>query len=162
MKAKKLTPKQEIFVQEFLKDLNATASAKRAGYSENCARQIGQENLTKPVISAAIADAMEKRSQATKIDAEWVLRELVSLYQKSVGDVRPVSHPKTRKQIKTEKGEPIFAFSAAAALRSLELLGRHTNVGAFRDRTELSSGPSFIEALQASIDGKIAGNTCRV
>lgn len=34
----RLTPKQEKFCQEYLKDLNATQAAKRAGYSEKTAR----------------------------------------------------------------------------------------------------------------------------
>ena len=55
MTAKKLTPKQNRFVEEYLIDLNATKAAVRAGYSEKTARQIGSENLSKPAIQEAIA-----------------------------------------------------------------------------------------------------------
>ena len=41
-----LTPKQELFVQEYLVDLNATQAAIRAGYSEQTARQTASENLS--------------------------------------------------------------------------------------------------------------------
>jgi len=41
----KLTPKQQLFVKEYLTDLNATAAAKRAGYSEKNADKIGPELL---------------------------------------------------------------------------------------------------------------------
>ena len=40
----KLTPKQTMFVNEYLVDLNATQAAIRAGYSKKTARQIGHEN----------------------------------------------------------------------------------------------------------------------
>ena len=69
----KLSPKQIRFVDEYLIDLNATQAAIRAGYSRNSARQIGVETMKKPVI-AAVAEAKRARSDATKIDAEWVLR----------------------------------------------------------------------------------------
>ncbi len=71
MNAKKLTPKQHRFVEEYLIDLNSTKTAVRAGYSEKTARQIGSENLSKLAIQEAIARAKRDRSEATKIDAEW-------------------------------------------------------------------------------------------
>lgn len=70
----KLTAKQQMFVKEYLIDLNATQSAIRAGYSERTARKIGQENLTKPDIIAAIQKAMDKRSERTEITADMVLQ----------------------------------------------------------------------------------------
>ena len=45
--ARKLTPKQELFVQEYLIDLNATQAAIRAGYSVKNADKIGPELLGK-------------------------------------------------------------------------------------------------------------------
>ena len=44
MNMKKLTPKQERFVDKYLVDLNATQAAIRAGYSAKTARAIGCEN----------------------------------------------------------------------------------------------------------------------
>ena len=50
MKRKKLTGKQELFCQEYLIDLNATAAATRAKYSPKTATEAGSENLRKPHI----------------------------------------------------------------------------------------------------------------
>ncbi len=87
MNTKKLTPKQQRFVDEYLVDLNATQAAIRAGYSKNSARQIGEENLSKPVIAAAVAKAKQERSEATKIDAKWdtVVKEIVTSCADEVG-----------------------------------------------------------------------------
>ena len=74
-----LTAKQERFVAEYLIDLNATQAAIRAGYSEKTARQVGAENLTKPVIGAAIQEAQAKRSERTEITQDRVLRELAKI-----------------------------------------------------------------------------------
>lgn len=56
-----LTNKQRIFVAEYVVDFNATRAAIAAGYSENSARAIGHENLTKPDIAAEIGNAISHR-----------------------------------------------------------------------------------------------------
>lgn len=74
-----LTAKQQRFVDEYLKDLNATQAAIRAGYSKKTAASIGQENLKKPDIQAEIGLKMGKRSARTEINADRVLLELSRL-----------------------------------------------------------------------------------
>ncbi len=149
----KLTPKQQCFVDEYLIDLNATQAAVRAGYSKNSARQIGDENLSKPVIAAAVAQAMQERSEATKIDSEWVLRQAVELHRRCMQEIKPARNPKTGKQIYDGDGNALFTFNAAAANRALELVGKHVSVAAFKDRFEVSGGgPSLIERIQAGRD----------
>lgn len=74
-----LTPKQERFVREYLVDLNATQAAIRAGYSAKTAKSIGQENLTKPDVKAAIAAARQKQSEETGISAKRALEEVWSI-----------------------------------------------------------------------------------
>jgi phage terminase small subunit len=49
-----MTEKMKNFVDEYLKDFNATQAAIRAGYSKKTAHVIGIENLRKPVIKEAI------------------------------------------------------------------------------------------------------------
>ena len=101
-----LTPKQQRFVEEYLKDLNATQAAIRAGYSEKTAKEIGSENLTKPNIAKAIQEAQNKRTKQTEIDAAYVLRRLVEIDQMDVldimdddGNVKPIKDwPKTWRQ----------------------------------------------------------------
>ena len=71
-----LTPKQARFVAEYLIDLNATQAAIRAGYSEKTAQAIGAENLTKPMVAAAIHAAQTERAKRTEITQDRVLQEL--------------------------------------------------------------------------------------
>lgn len=78
-KKRGLTPKQAVFVREYLVDLNASQAAHRAGYSPKTAEVIGWENLQKPLIAEAIAKAMEKRSERVEFTADDVLRELISI-----------------------------------------------------------------------------------
>ncbi|WP_102347279.1 terminase small subunit [Bacillus sp. Marseille-P3661] len=51
---KGLTPKQNAFVNEYVKDFNATQAAKRAGYSSRRASEIGYQLLQKTTVIDAI------------------------------------------------------------------------------------------------------------
>jgi phage terminase small subunit len=82
----RLTARQEQFVLEYLIDLNATQAAIRAGYSAKTARAIGAENLTKPDIVAAVAEAKAERARRTGISADRVLEEFALIGFSNVGD----------------------------------------------------------------------------
>lgn len=86
-KSIKLTPKQSMFIQEYLIDLNATQAAIRAGYSEKTAKEIGHENLTKPHIAAVLTKAMEKRSENVETSAEYVLDRLRQEVEADIADL---------------------------------------------------------------------------
>lgn len=73
-----LTPKQQRFVEEYLIDLNATQAAIRSGYSEKTAKSVGHENLTKPDIQKAIAEAQEKLSNKAQVTVEMVVQGLLN------------------------------------------------------------------------------------
>ncbi len=128
MNTKTLTPKQQRFIDEYLIDLNATQAAIRAGYSPRTARAIACENLAKPDIQEAIARAKRDRSEATKIDAEWVLKQAVELHRRCMQEIKPALYPKSRRQLKDDSGNLLFTFNAAAANRALELVGKHVDI----------------------------------
>ena len=69
----KLTPKQQAFADYYIETGNATEAARRAGYSEDTARQIGAENLTKPAISEYISIRMAEQSKKRVADANEVI-----------------------------------------------------------------------------------------
>lgn len=135
--AKPLTAKQEAFCLEYLKDLNATQAAIRAGYGEKTARQVGSENLSKLDISEKIAELMEKRNEKVKIDAEWVLNQAVKLHERCMQEVAPILD-REGENVKDEDGNNIYKFDAVGAKGSLELIGKHVDVAAFKERVEHS------------------------
>lgn len=75
----KLTAKQKRFCDEYLIDLNATQAAIRAGYSQKTARQIADENLSKPYIKAYIDERMAEKEKELIADQDEVLRYLTSV-----------------------------------------------------------------------------------
>jgi phage terminase small subunit len=76
---KKLTKKQELFVAEYLVDLNATRAAMVAGYSEKTAKAQGSRLLTNVDVSEAIAAKHGKRLTNLEITADRVLQEIAKL-----------------------------------------------------------------------------------
>lgn len=81
-----LNYKQQLFVAEYLVDLNATQAAIRAGYSVHTAQRVGSENLYKPLIEAAIKAEIEKRKEAIGITAAEVVRELALIGMADMSD----------------------------------------------------------------------------
>lgn len=75
----KLNHKRWLFVEEYLKDLNAAAAARRAGYSEKTARSMGQQLLTNIDIQAQLQKRMKERAEATEITQERVIKEIAAV-----------------------------------------------------------------------------------
>jgi len=74
-----LNRRQQLFVAEYLVDLDAKNAAIRAGYSEKSAYSIGTENLNKPQIKSAIDAEIEKRKDKITFTASQVLEELARI-----------------------------------------------------------------------------------
>lgn len=77
--ASKLTEKERIFADEYIKTTNATQSAIKAGYSEKTARSKGSQLLTKVNVRKYIDEVMHERSKNTIATADEVLEYLTSV-----------------------------------------------------------------------------------
>ncbi|MBQ3455185.1 MAG: terminase small subunit, partial [Synergistaceae bacterium] len=71
-----MTDKQNVFVQEYLKDCNATQAAIRAGYSEHTAYSIGQRLMKDKDIQEAIRTGMDDRKERSRLTADYVIDNL--------------------------------------------------------------------------------------
>lgn len=119
-----MTPKQEAFVREYLIDLNATQAAIRAGYSAKTAGQMGDENLKKPEIAAAIAAAMAERASRTEVTADRVVRELARI---GFADMRKI--------LKWTGNRTVMDIEEAEETGEIEI--RHANLVTLFDSDEL-------------------------
>lgn len=137
----KLTKKQELFVKEYLIDLNATQAAIRAGYSEKTSYSIGEENLKKPVIAAAIQEEMDKRAKRIEINADYVLNTIVETIERCKQEIEPIFEGTGENRAFT--GE--FRFDSSAVLKGAELLGKHLKL--FTDKVELTGEISLADAI---------------
>lgn len=71
----KLTPKQALFVLEYLKDFNATQAAIRAGYSADTAQKNAHRLMAIDGIAKEIKAATAKRLESAELSAARVLEE---------------------------------------------------------------------------------------
>lgn len=114
----KLTEKQKRFIDYYIETANATESAKRAGYSEKTAKNIGAENLTK--LNFFIQKKLEEKESNRIASQDEVLEYLT----------------------KVMRGEEKDQFGLDASLQDrtkcAELLGKR--YGTFVDKKDFSGG----------------------
>ena len=129
----RLTPKQRLFVDEYLVDLNITKAAIRAGYSERSASVVGHETLGKPKVAEAIAAALTARARRTEITADNVLKGFAS-----------IAFPETDSGITVPQRQ-----------RALESLARH--LGLFNDKLSVTGAVqvTFGEDDRAALRAKV-------
>jgi len=171
---KKLTAKQQRFVDEYLIDLNGTQAAIRAGYSEKTAKAIASENLTKPDVIAAVQSAQAARAQRTQLDSDWVLErlsteavaDLADIYDDK-GALKPIREwpliwrqgliagVETAQEFEEVDGKKVpiglvHKVKISDRIRRVELIGKHTKNGAFvekHEHTGANGGPIQTEEL---------------
>ncbi len=148
----KLTKKQQLFVQEYLIDLNATQAAIRAGYSVNTANEQGSQNLAKLSIQQAIAEKMAERSKRTGVNQDRVVLELAKLAFVKMTDVVD-SEGKIKgtateedlsciegikyKESNTDTGYSVERdVKIGSKIKALELLGKH--LGMWNDKVDVN------------------------
>lgn len=162
-----LTPKQKLFVDEYLIDLNATQAAIRAGYSPNNADKIGSELLGKTRVSDAIKTAMAERSRRTGVNQDRVLMELAKIAFVNPANVVNFDEATIRedappedlaavasvkvKRFPTKDGEGIEReIKFYDKTKALDLAGRH--LGMFKDKLEVSGS---LETEKTKLDDLI-------
>lgn len=138
----KLTPKQKRFVDEYLVDLNATAAARRAGYSDKTACEQGSRLLANVKVQAAIQERQKTLQGKLAITQERVLEELASIAFANGTDFVTITHAGLL-NVKATSDVPKDKLPAIAGIkynqqgieiklhdkvRALELLGKHLGV----------------------------------
>lgn len=126
----KLTAKQKVFCEEYIKDSNGTQAAIRAGYSVTSAQQTSASNMLKHVIKDYIVELQAERSAETKIDAAWVLLSAKKVYDRCMQEEAVTDRDGA------STGEYKFEHSGANA--ALGIIGKHIDVQAFLDKKEVA------------------------
>lgn len=167
----KLNDRQELFCLEYMKDLNATQAAIRAGYSDKSANVTSSKLLTNANIQKRISELLEERSNEVKVDAQYVLKRLVEIDQMDVkdilnddGTIKPILEwPRSWRT--TLSGMDITELSNDGdveailkkvkwpdKVRNLELLGKHVDVSAFMDKQEINMIVNPLDSILDEIE----------
>ncbi|WP_163377817.1 terminase small subunit [Cyclobacterium sp. SYSU L10401] len=134
----RLTEKEFRFAEHYLCSFNAAEAAKEAGYSMNCARQQGHENLTKPYIKEYLQYRAKPHLESLEVTQRRMIKELATIAFSNMGDfLNPDWSLKDLKQLDSEKTGAIktvqnqangFGLQLYDKIRALEmLLGLVTN-----------------------------------
>lgn len=160
-----LTDRQKIFCYEYIKDLNASEAAKRAGYSERSAPQIAGQLMDNPLVKVMIQSLMDNRAKELEITAEKVLRRIDEIADFDIADLfgedgrmLPISQipVSIRKAISSVDVYEEFIEGVKMGetkrirlydkLKANELLGRHLKL--FTDKIEIKEDSSLAETMR--------------
>ena len=148
MSKRELTNKQQMFVSEYLIDLNATQAAIRAGYSKKTAGQIGERLLKKVEIQQSMMERMKSREKRTEITQDYVLETIMDTVERC-RQAEPVMERGADGEMQPS-GE--YKFDATNVLKGSELLGRH--LGMWNDKLKIAH--TFDQMSDEELDAEIA------
>lgn len=165
----KLNAKMERFCQEYIKNPdNQTAAATAAGY--NNAAVSASRNMDNPKVQERIAELMKQRNKRTKIGADYVLKRLVEIDELDLAEImnddltlKPLSAwPKAWRQfLSGVKVAELFegqgddkqmigvlkSIKWPDKVKNLELIGKHVDVQAFKDRVEVNVNVTLADRM---------------
>lgn len=141
-----LEEKQQLFVREYIRDLNGTKAAIRAHYAEDSAHVQASRMLSYAKVQNAIAELKAQRNKQLNVDAGYVLQRLLDVDQLDVADIldnsgaiKPVNEwPKEWRQnissfevASDEQGTSVAKIKFPDKVKNLELIGKHIDVAAW-------------------------------
>ncbi len=169
----KLTPKQKLFCDEYLIDLNATRAYKKAYINiknDDTAAVNGNRLLRNAKVKEYLDKRMKDREKRTEITQDMVLKELAAIAFSNGADFAKVTDDNMVRIIPTDelsedKKKAISAIKETKfginietcdKVKALELIGKH--LGMFKDKVELSGNVNNpYEGLTTEQLLKIAG-----
>lgn len=153
----KLTPKQERFANEYIKTLNVTKSAIKAGYSPNSAHVTGSRLLRKEKVDEYIKSKKDEIMDDTILSAKELLYLLT---QAAVGDETETKEAVVKKGtfernpdsgrmnlVYNEHVETVeIPIKPSDRLKARDLLGRYHSL--FTEKVDLNvATPVFIDSI---------------
>ena len=155
----KINAQMERFCREYIKNPdNQTAAAAAAGYKN--AAVSASRNMDNPKVLERIAELMKYRNKRTKIGADYVLKRLIEIDQMDVldilnddGGLKPISDwPKVWRTTlsgldisttitnfdETTLENMLKKIKWPDKVKNLELIGKHVDVQAFKDRVDVN------------------------
>ncbi|MBJ8706273.1 terminase small subunit [Citrobacter freundii] len=167
---KPLTAMQEAYAQEYTKcPENQTQAAINAGFSPNTAAVKASVMMRDERIQKRIAELMEERNKRLRISADYVLLRLVEIDQMDVidilnddGTLKPIREwPKIWRTTLSgfDLSSTIMNMDETSIetilkkikwpdkVKNLELIGKHVDVNAFRERLEIDVKMTIAEKM---------------
>ncbi|MGH6113609.1 terminase small subunit [Enterobacter hormaechei] len=172
---KPLTAMMEAYCQSYIKTPeNQTQAAINAGFSPNTAAVKASNMMRDERIQKRIAELMEERNKRNRVSADYVLMRLVEIDQMDVidilddeGGLKPISQwPKVwrtslsamdinrirmaGKDDEDDIESTLQKIKWPDKVKNLELIGKHVDVNAFKERLEVSGTVTIADRMAAA------------
>ncbi|EKS6746830.1 terminase small subunit [Enterobacter kobei] len=172
---KPLTAMQEAYCQSYIKSPeNQSQAAIDAGFSPNTAHVKASVMMRDERIQKRIAELMEERNKRNRVSADYVLMRLVEIDQMDVidilddeGGLKPISQwPKVwrtslsamdinrirmaGKDDEDDIESTLQKIKWPDKVKNLELIGKHVDVNAFKERLEVSGTVTIADRMAAA------------
>ncbi|MCJ1842472.1 terminase small subunit [Klebsiella quasipneumoniae subsp. similipneumoniae] len=172
---KPLTVMQEAYAQEYVKcPENQTQAAINAGFSPKSAHVKASTMMRDERIQKRITELMEERNKRLRVSADYVLLRLVEIDQMDVidilddeGGLKPISQwPKVwrtsisavdinriRMAMKDDEEDiesTLQKIKWPDKVKNLELIGKHVDVNAFKERMEVNVNVTIADRMAAA------------
>ena len=169
-KLRKLTPRQERFIAEYVKDCNGTRAAILAGYSPRTAQEQASRLLSRVIVATAVRAGLDRVLEQAALDAatlEMRNTELIELDPAVLQDDRgnlkplrdiPVSARRWIRRIRVRQGRnttKVLDYQLYDKNAAMDLDYRRHRL--FRDRLELDANEDLLKKF-ALLDAGRARN----
>lgn len=138
----KLTPKQRKFCDFYIETCNATEAAIKAGYSENTAKEIGYENLTKPHIKVYIDQRMAEKENDRIASQDEILAFLTKVVRGEITEQFAIGIGEGAQEIARKEVTPKDRVKAA------ELLGKRYALWIEKQQIEGNMGVQIVDDIK--------------
>ena len=160
-----LTPTERVFADAYVKTMKVGQAATAAGVTA----VTGSRMLRRPLVCAAIAEAMDEKSRLARIDASWVLRRAALLADFNIKNfivvddspggggrlyydftrasdddwycINEITVGAVRARVR-QGTDRLYVdevkIKTIDKLRALEMVGKHVDVQAFKDRADVA------------------------
>lgn len=145
-KERKLTPKQEKFVSEYIKTGNATEAYKKAGYkcgSDAVARAHASRLVANGNVSRAVARKQAARSERLELEEDYELKKAIRLLDMCMEPEQVVDAKGN--PIQNENGQFVMAFDSKGANMALQTIAKLR--GKFVTKVQVGMADDIAEAL---------------
>ena len=140
---RKLTEKQERFIDFYIELGNATEAARRSGYSKRTAKQIGNENLTK--LDYFIKERLKKLEDARIAKADEVLKHLTAAMRGEIDEEVVVTE--NIGDFMSEARVVKKQLSARERIKAAELLGKRYALFTDKVDMDIDAGTEKLDSI---------------
>lgn len=158
IKEPRWTSHDELCVSEYMANGGNKTDAFKTAYAKKVARwknttiqQKAWEFFEREDVKARQAEVLAAAQAHTQITANYVLEQAVKLHERCMQEIEPFTDKKGE-QIYDDQGRPIYKFDPSGAAKALEIIGKHEQIQAFKERKVVEQNVTITTRAVSAVD----------